>query len=467
MRKKLNIEPPEEITSFEQAMIEQKREKGLNVIEQRRKYELITPLYGGGVTTDDDHTTTNKADPITIIRATEIRGQLRFWWRATRGWKFNGDPKAMKIEEDSIWGKAYQKNDKGIPSDQTVQIVIDVSQKGILIKPFGMNGTKPIPINGIPDYAAFPLKPDQKEQKKPYPYISDLWKEIHFTLNISYPSIFSKEIEAALWAWETFGGIGARTRRGFGALHLLAVEIDGDDIPCQPLSTPREIKQWIKDKIDEYIKQETFPSNFPHLSRKMQPVVIPSAKNPMQVWSNIITELKEFRLQKDMNKRSAWPEADAIRKFTGKETKNTPPSPQKFPRAAFGLPIIFHFTGKDIPDDYTLNEADTQDTNKKRFASPLILRPFLYRDNRAVGLALLLEGSRIDLDNLALEDKNKNVLLINGTSTLNGVLTADEARTLAQKSSNSYDGKDALWALKKETDVLEAFMNTLREIERR
>src|SRR5438876_6898572 len=121
MRKKLDVTPPEQLTY-----------RALDIIEQKRKYELITPLYGGGVTTnEDDPTITNRTDPITVIRATEIRGQLRFWWRAMRGAQSENDSD-LKKREDALWGKAYEKGDKGISSDQTVQIVVDIVQEGTL-----------------------------------------------------------------------------------------------------------------------------------------------------------------------------------------------------------------------------------------------------------------------------------------------------------------------------------------------
>lgn len=78
------------------------KRKELGLVEQVRSYQLITPLYGGGVET-------GTADPITIVRGTEIRGQLRFWWRATRGGAFSGDLSKMKAAEDTIWGAAAKK----------------------------------------------------------------------------------------------------------------------------------------------------------------------------------------------------------------------------------------------------------------------------------------------------------------------------------------------------------------------
>jgi CRISPR-associated protein Cmr1 len=429
MRKKAGMEPPQDITPLK-----------LNIIEQRRMYKLITPLYGGGVTPRDP-------DPITVVRGTEIRGQLRFWWRATRGGQSAGDP-AIKVREDAIWGKAYEKGDTGIRSDQTVQIVVDVSREGTPIKPFRMRGRTPVPINDIPGYVAFPLQPDQNERRNANPWIPDVQKDVHFLLTISYPAHLSKEIEAALWAWETFGGLGARTRRGFGALHLLEIV---DSTSHQSLPTSNNMERWIQDEARKHIKAGHFPLGLPHLSSSLQIALTVPVENPMRAWNNLIWKLQDFRQQKDKNNRSAWPEADAVRKTAGKETKNIPPSPYAFPRAAFGLPIIFHFTGNDAPENHTLNEADTQSEDLKgreRFASPLILRPFLCRDNRAVGLALLLEGSRVDLSHLILQDEGGTLHSVRGT------LTTDEARSLTER----------LPALQNETDVLQAFMKSLKGV---
>lgn len=431
MRKPPDITPPETITPRQLALIEQKRE-----------YKLITPLYGGGVTPAE-------ADPVTIIRATEIRGQLRFWWRACRGWKFGGEGAAMKAEEDAIWGKAYKKGDQGLSSEQTIQIIVEIdpSKPGESIKPFVVQRKRARSINDIPDYAAFPLQPDRDKLQQPQPHIPDVRKEVHFTLTIVYPQAKSEEVEAALWAWETFGGIGARTRRGFGALHLLKI----NDTPYKYSPFAGGVEQWIAEQLEKYVKPGKFPAGIPHLSREMLTrghlVVTAFSADPMRTWKRLINDLRNFRQSKDEDsERSSWPEAEAIRAITDKELKNSNQETlQKFPRAAFGLPVIFHFTGDNEPADVTLKEAGQ---DKERFASPLILRPFLYGDRRAVGLALLLEGSRVDLEHLALEGDD-----LKGKQPypypVQGTLTGSEAQQIA--------------VLKKETDILQAFMKSLKE----
>jgi hypothetical protein len=61
-------------------------------------------------------------------------------------------------------------------------------------------------------------------------------------------------------------------------------------------------------------------------------------------------------------------------------------------------------------------------------------------------LALLLEGARVDLDHLVVQEKGKTPQGVKGT------LTPGEARRITQK----------LPALHNETDVLQAFMKALK-----
>jgi len=411
-----------------------------NVVTQVREYRLITPLYGGGVIP-------NEADPVTVVRATEVRGHLRFWWRACRGGMFDGNAEEMWKKENEIWGKAHKKGEEPTLLKETIQIVaaIDPLRQGKLIKPLFMQKRQPTFINGIPAYAAFPLQPDKEARKEPNPHIPDLLKDVYFTLTISYPQIHSKDVAAALWAWETFGGLGARTRRGFGALQLLAIDGKSCEMP-----SVYDMERWIRESLSLHVDSGIFPDNFPHLSEDIQLVITNPTKDPLLAWNGLIDSLRNFRQYRGAMRRTIWPEAKAIRSLLGNEAQS---HLRKFPRAAFGLPIIFHFTGANAPiDNITLKEQgeNKKEESKERFASPLILRPFLCNDNRAVGLALLLEGSRVDLGHLVLEEQEKQREQNKILHYVQGTLTKPEAQNIE--------------ILKGETDVLQAFMQSFKGV---
>ena len=60
--------------------------------------ELVTPMYGGGVKS----TVVDKQMP---IRASSIRGQLRFWWRLLAKHKWNlGTDIEIQQQEFLLWG---------------------------------------------------------------------------------------------------------------------------------------------------------------------------------------------------------------------------------------------------------------------------------------------------------------------------------------------------------------------------
>lgn len=72
--------------------------KGIHSDLKKTEYtiQIITPLFGGGVEA-------GMPDETMPIRATAIRGQLQFWWRATRG-AICSSQKDLFARHTDIWG---------------------------------------------------------------------------------------------------------------------------------------------------------------------------------------------------------------------------------------------------------------------------------------------------------------------------------------------------------------------------
>ena len=95
--------------------------------------------------------------------------------------------------------------------------------------------------------------------------------------------------------------------------------------------------------------------------------------------------------------RSRWPEADTIRRATNTHApmhKPEHPVDGFYPRAAFGLPLVFHFKDKNEGDPRG-QDSDSLVLNPEghdRMASPLILRPYFdgrqYRPDGAASARL-------------------------------------------------------------------------------
>jgi CRISPR-associated protein Cmr1 len=346
-------------------------------ITQVRKYKLITPLFGGGVEP-------TAADPVSTLRATEVRGQLRFWWRACRAGQY-ATLTELKDAEDALWGAASTA-DRMRPSE--VQVALNILNKG---KPFlVLSDGQPISIGhqrSPYSYAAFPL------QDKPEAVTVE---GVEFELAITYPAKEENEIQAALWAWETFGGLGGRTRRGFGALALVAV--NGKAVMLPPSAG---LAKEIETKLALHMSGTYQHKDLPMLSMRPRMRLLRQDGDPLVVWRTLLNKYKAFRQARNGRfGRSLWPEPDAIRRRTRSASKHSSPMSgvDKFPRAQFGLPIVFHFKDAGDPPDTIL-----QGVKAERLASPMILKPVACSGNRAVGMAFVLNAPRFLPDGLELK----------------------------------------------------------------
>lgn len=404
-------------------------QKDKKTIHQVRHYKVITPLYGGGVDPAQN-------DPITIIRGTEVRGHLRFWWRALCGNKKGTNLSSMHSLEESIWGSSEK------PSQVTVHV--KVLSEGQFFQATDYRGRS---IDDVGDfrsqdsYVAFPLRRQNAHLKE----------NVAFDLEITFPQSYKDDVEAALWAWETFGGIGARTRRGFGALQCTNV----NNQPLPEFSS-REISQNITTQLNTWVTQQAFPRGVPHLTLKPDFKISSHIKsNVLDAWRDLIKQYQQFRQSRPGGNprhpgKSYWPEPDEIRRKTGQsDRRHSPNHPvkEKFPRGKFGLPIIFQFKDSQDPSQTTLQGTGDID----RMASPLILRPMICSDG-AVGIAVILEW-----DPLGTEDESYippgGLRLVRDEHTswpVESDLNSAEAKLIKPMQSTG------------ETNPLYAFLKTLR-----
>ena len=344
--------------------------------------ELVTPLFGGGAVAGEN-------DPVTLIRGPGSRGNLRFWWRATRGAKFENIDELRK-REGEIWGTASYPS----PITINVNIINDSVVKESWHDYRGKLNRSVRGVRGVIDFIV-------REQMK----IKDvkITTSAKFSLTISWPknNNLKDDIEAAVWAWVNFGGLGARTRRGCGAMY------------CSKLSpSPKEVdslKNWYKRCLDKYsIELPPETRGWPTLPTHEE-ILLKTKNNrvnvmkPLEAWAKTIEALGNFRQgtgtgrrSKNTGKygRSLWPEADSLRNITGQAHKSfqnrITGNKDAFPRAEFGLPIVFHFKdgspkGNDPADCELLPPCDLE-----RMASPLILKPLAVSPDQAVSLILPL-----------------------------------------------------------------------------
>lgn len=352
---------------------------GSNIKSIKLNVKLTTPMFGGGVVARE----VDKKHP---IRETGIRGQLQFWWRATVGATYSTSADLFKAQE-KIWGSTKLKS----------KVTIHIERVGAL---------NPISYQGVVDqapslkYALFPFaKNNQTEQA------SGIKAGLDFALSIqSNAKDLSDEqwagVQCAVKAWINFGGVGSRTRRGCGSLF-------SPDISFQDCNT---IQLWLKNHGTDFIR------DWPTLSKTF--LCRPEPINPILAWADSISLIQRFRQgpgfgRNEGNKnnnhpgRSRFPEPDTIRRLTKSQAPNHAPEarmPDGFPRAEFGLPIIFQFKDKRTGDPQESTLIPNL-TDKERFASPLILKSIASSESKAFSAIVVLNGNRVQSCRLMLNGK--------------------------------------------------------------
>ena len=341
---------------------------------RRYRVRLVTPLYGGGVRA-------GAPDREMPVRAAAIRGQLRFWWRVLH-------PNAGFAEEAALWGAMAEPG-----ADRASRVWLRVRdldwnpEKAIQpCAKYQPNPKQPGKLqyrSDVSEYALFPgrgeLSADRREVRIPPADI--VLPRVSFTLEVRCDDDAQwKRVEAVLRWWASFGGLGARTRRGLGSIQVEELA---------PV-TPQEVAE-----------------QGGRLVLRM-----PATDDAVDAWKRAVERMQAFRQGVGVGRnpgadpkrpgRSRWPEADSIREITHRHHANHAPEHPAgiaFPRAAFGMPIIFHFK-----DHRNGDPADTtlQPDGFERMASPLILRAY-WNGRHFQPACLLIPGARDWLEGLSLK----------------------------------------------------------------
>ncbi|WPD23144.1 MAG: type III-B CRISPR module RAMP protein Cmr1 [Candidatus Electrothrix scaldis] len=186
---KLGVASPEDLLSNLKEQAEPaEKQKWLSY-----KIEVITPIFGGGVKAGEP-------DTKMPIRASAIRGQLRYWWRFLESAKIDMNKPGAKNElfkkERDIWG-GMAEGEEDHSSKVRLRIKID---KNVLLR---VQGQKRQYAEDEPKYALFPAREQtQTIPHQPAKYL--IWPDpngktkLTFELLLSTPKKYREEVERVL-----------------------------------------------------------------------------------------------------------------------------------------------------------------------------------------------------------------------------------------------------------------------------
>lgn len=479
--------------------------------QRRRLLEIelplrcITPVIGGGVKSF-------QPDEIDYLRIPAIRGQLRFWWRACQPLRNERFPKAIELflHEARTWGGVgIQERENEAPKGWKSRVRMTVSnvQASDPIASGrhqrGPDGKLRAFANWNPalqacSYALFPLQMDRdtlnEHANTRDPVDTRLIREqLAFTLHIRLersrkdgnPELSEEEkaecnqLLAALWAFVHFGGIGARTRRGFGALVPGNLQLrHASELDLRPwiamFAPPNQnqVHAWLERyfALAGLRRNSTGGQGLPEwpVLHGIAWNVGTAQRSAGDAHGRLVEKLQQFRQGKNVGRdpgqqnrpgRSRWPEPDWLRRLVdksrGAQRWAHPPMPLPprdrrepvAPRAAFGLPIVVTFKDQnDKPANATLYPT----AKGGRWASPLILRPLACADNQFVPLAFAFDRrpGRGPLKNMSVHLDSKTV---NPKETMTASGYAGAASPIREYLGN------------RDIDAVEAFFDFLRK----
>lgn len=320
------------------------------------KFEIITPCFCAGANQEQAE-----------IRVPSIRGQLRWWFRALGGLKELADT-PLKQQESFIFGAASGKQGKAsllrlrLTSSNLLSSQIKDAQE--------MNANVGTDIG----YLLFPFRSNPKKNEYKGRGVF-YWDNLpNFDLSVGWrkpvSEIMIKNMEALITIFGNIGFIGARGRRGFGALRLLNPPMTlkdafcyftrSDEITIKALGSPRSGLNSLKELARWLSGWRSHGRTCDHnRSKPHQPPHNPG-----------------FRYAKNDH------DLGLARNKTGKEAY----------RPAIGLPIIQSYSS--VQPRITVRWEESEEKGEGRFASPVVLRPHQDINNQWKSLVIFIDSHK-------------------------------------------------------------------------
>lgn len=329
--------------------------------------KVITPLFGGGYET-------REVDPVTIIRPATIRGHLRFWWRATAGSQFSTAQDLYKAEA-SIWGGAAEKE-----IDVTAgAVVIRVENvKSGQVKQHSDLAPRPNPQTGPQEgYFLFPFQ----RQTGSNPVAEAKAKiDVAFRLTVVFAKTLNdeqkNEVKNAIKAWLAFGGLGARTRRGCGALQVTENNVED----WLPPADKEGRKKW----FESLSGNRNGEAHWTCLSGGS--VILGAPKDAMAVWRELGKFWARFRKGHVGNIRYSPMSGAKWGDYRNHLVRFNNQSSLPLAKPYLGLPIIYQQFQK------APFSGEIKSENTGRMASPVILKPLALANGQIVPMVAVLNA---------------------------------------------------------------------------
>lgn len=350
--------------------------------------ELITRLFGGGENP-------RELDSVSWLRFSAAKSAIRGWWRAGHAYHFPSLD-ALREAEKLLFGASGRFDARRRPIDGPGEIQLTV--KANALEGAAYEEPQESPLNG----AYFPA---MRMRSQPAALLAHPSNSAVARLRLSARSRsiadgLEEALREGLRLWITLGGVGARTRRGAGAIAVTS----GHAAEALGLPASRDgLGEFLQARCTRHEVAPALDGVF-CLARTRSIYLGKPGKSGEEAQRALLGAMRDARQdrphpqswsgRKDWG-QSRWPEGDAIRlKAIRQAPRNgwrhhpRPENANRYPRAALGLPIVLHYQPPQEPEDHHVLGAIPAPggwTKLDRYASPVLLRPVrVWEGERAI-----------------------------------------------------------------------------------
>ncbi len=314
-------------------------------------YRAVTPLFCAGA---------DRARP--ELRLPSFKGVLRFWWRALAWPRYAGDLTRIRQREDSLFGSVGGQSRVLMRLERADQEPKTCNRDSVLTAAAG--GREPVGAGarylGYGVMEAF----DSKGRSKKAGQLTRgcLRTPFEFTVRLRCREVCEVELvllRDALIALGTLGGMGAKSRKGYGSLALRSLRVGNK----RRWSAPEALKDLQAEigKLRYEQEEEDLPEYTAFSSRARHVLLYAAGANPLELLDLVGRELVRYRSWGRNGK--ILEDEDSEKKFRDDHDLMKGGRPAKHPRRiAFGL-----------PHNYGRRQVIPRGRNLDRRASPLFI----------------------------------------------------------------------------------------------
>jgi len=330
----------------------------MKTIEAR--FQVVTPLFCGG------------SDPSRPeLRLPSFKGVLRYWWRALAWSCYDGKLKRIQETENRVFGSSG-----GGQSRVSMRLDIDSGP----IRPLRTGEILREPGRGLKAvgdgarYLGYGVM-EAFSNRKRGTHAGQLTRgcllpPLDFTVRIRCRDLNESDLDLvrdALVAFGTLGGMGSKSRKGYGSIALRSMQVDGNDVWTAPHSLDTlacGISTLLRNANKPKLSDE--PSGLPAytaLSKRTRVLLVSGGGNTLDLLNMVGRELVRFRswgrngkiLGNERSKKYFKDDHDLMKRVRLGDR------PRKHPRrVAFGLP-------------HNYGHLQVKPANNDRRASPLFI----------------------------------------------------------------------------------------------